>query len=236
MAGERLFLLGFLCGALGVAGCRDHAPSAPKPPASTQPALPSAQRAEADGPPRVARNGTVFIDPPNPPRPHYPIEFAKAISGRYVLNRSRHGGWNATCSILQPLPAALKPLPRCADDLAFKPWPELSRDPDALVGKHLVVSGVLGASSAVFSTLVACGAGSCCNGRGAEILLDAPDVQLALAGLSCHGDESRLVCDAPADGRTLVASGKLERTRDRSPPWHLVDVTLCEPPKPELSR
>jgi hypothetical protein len=45
-----------------------------------------------------------------------------------------------------------------------------------------------------------------------------------LDGYECSGDESRLCCDLPAFGQTVVARGMLWRHNG----WRLQDLTICE--------
>jgi hypothetical protein len=53
-------------------------------------------------------------------------------------------------------------------------------------------------------------------GEGAE--------PLSLPDYACIGDESRLCCEAPAYGQTVVVTGELGRRRG----WILTTPTICE--------
>ncbi|HEX7506650.1 MAG TPA: hypothetical protein VF550_07745, partial [Polyangia bacterium] len=61
-------------------------------------------------------------------------------------------------------------------------------------------------------------------GRASLVLGDG-DPPLSLRdGYNCAGDESRLCCDLPAFGQTVVATGTLGRNNE----WYLADLTMCE--------
>jgi hypothetical protein len=60
-------------------------------------------------------------------------------------------------------------------------------------------------------------------GQGSIVLGDG-EPPLSLLGYDCTGDESRLCCNLPAFGQTVVATGTLGRTNE----WFLTDPTICE--------
>ena len=61
--------------------------------------------------------------------------------------------------------------------------------------------------------------------RGGSVVLGEGEPPLSLLGDGdCEGDESRLCCDLPAFGQTVVATGTLWRNNE----WLLRDLTICE--------
>jgi hypothetical protein len=77
----------------------------------------------------------------------------------------------------------------------------------------------------------------CCNGCGIGVVVGDPSHAIKLDGLGCHGDESRLCCDVPAFGQSVVAAGTLSRTihpdSSAGVTWSLGEVSLCtEQPEP----
>jgi len=71
---------------------------------------------------------------------------------------------------------------------------------------------------------------SCCNWREAPALIGGPDGALAIEGLGCAGDESRVCCNTPAYGQNVIASGVLVREPEGQTTvgWRLVNASLCE--------
>jgi len=122
-------------------------------------------------------------------------------------------------------------IPSCPGHVRARPWSEVlctSRS-----GQVVQVRGVLGVSG-VFSTMMGCEPGSCCNQTSASVVLVGGHEILMLSGLYCLGDDSRVCCTAPAYGQTVIATGRLDRvtTGLAAGHWLLVEPTLCQPTKP----
>jgi len=71
---------------------------------------------------------------------------------------------------------------------------------------------------------------ACCRHLRAPVLVGGAGGALAIEGLACSGDESRVCCNAPAYGQTVIATGRLvrEEAGQTTGGWRLVNVTVCE--------
>lgn len=93
------------------------------------------------------------------------------------------------------------------------------------------VSGPLGlAPAAPSANSGPCARGVCCHTLRLRLALDGTPLSLPLQGFGCSGDDSKLCCAVPAEGQTVIAHGRLVKTKLSSgPPWQLEGVSLCVP-------
>lgn len=194
----------------------------------SQPELEATKKAIA---PAVASAAVPVLPAPStavlPPLP--PPLLARRI-GRGAGLDTPAPSWNAQCAIHRPC-AATRVIPHCDAGAAATSWSELGARA-ARTGSTVAVLGRLVATGNSLQTAQWCPPGVCCHRVELPIVLAGPPNELELARLACRGDESRSCCDALADGRMVVATGRLEpgvgpMASDR--PWQLQDVTLCEP-------
>ena len=136
------------------------------------------------------------------------------------------GVWAKACLIHQSCGLKLQPVKRCEPGQAARDWSTLGGDANALDGTRVALSGIADLDDSYFSTMVACTPRTCCNGVTQSVVLGEPPHALALDGLVCRGDESRLCCNVVARGQPVIASGKLHHIGLDW--WELEDVSLCE--------
>jgi hypothetical protein len=118
------------------------------------------------------------------------------------------------------------------------------------VGQLVRVRGLLGVVG-LHKTEKQCGQpNGCCNlsrgpvvlvvlGRGGEDWPSSAGIALWLAGLQCSGDDSMTCCDVPADGRTVIAEGRLRPGwapdgAGAEGGWTMLGVKLCVPADSDL--
>ncbi len=149
------------------------------------------------------------------------------------IDSDREPPWAEGCMIHRPC-APLPALGRCSPNLAPVDASTIDSAPPGRLGEPLAVRGPL-TLLPIWTTEVLCrpqnGVRGCCNSRGAEAMIGAFPHALALSDLGCGGDDSRLCCNVPAFGRTVVAVGKLTRSgvyASQGVSWTLTGATLCE--------
>jgi hypothetical protein len=125
--------------------------------------------------------------------------------------------WPASYAIHRRCALPVQAIPKCPPGTTGKPWSDLAPRASALLGQRITVRDRLVVGP--WTTGARPGIG-----RGSLVLGDV-DPPLSLRdGYNCAGDESRLCCDLPAFGQTLVATGTLGRNNE----WSLADLTMCE--------
>jgi hypothetical protein len=129
--------------------------------------------------------------------------------------------WDASCRIHFDCERPTPPLPACPADTPAEVWSRLVGRAPALVGRTVSVRGplVLGARaraprgvrwSLIQQRMTRCGPSECCNHARQPVVIGGVEEQLALASIECSGDDSRVCCNAPAFGQTVIATGVLE--------------------------
>jgi hypothetical protein len=71
----------------------------------------------------------------------------------------------------------------------------------------------------------------CCEQSGTAVAVTDGHNYVAIDGLTCSGDASRLCCDAPVLGQSVTVTGRLvfrEWVQGSGPMWTLADAALCE--------
>lgn len=72
------------------------------------------------------------------------------------------------------------------------------------------------------------------DNRGTAAELENGEHALGLAGYDCHGDDSKGCCKVIADGRLVIAKGRLAETagsiESHEPLWELREASLCTLP------
>jgi hypothetical protein len=148
----------------------------------------------------------------------------------FALGASDPAGWAASCLVRTGCSFGPAPLPACAADLLAPEWSETSEQAGSLAEQIVSVRGPLSVGTWI-TTAMGCidsGGRGCCNQVGAPIHIGS----LYLEGFFCGGDDSRICCNARADGRTVVATGRLEPARpedEGTERWKLKEVKLCDP-------
>jgi hypothetical protein len=126
--------------------------------------------------------------------------------------------WGPLCLLHRTCASSTTALPRCEASLRATTWSELSPTAGAMVGQTVTVRGALRVSPQVTCTAVLCGAlRPCCNDCFARFVLESEGAKNPLwvdsfftGRWSCTGDDSRLCCEHPAVGQTIIAVGVLE--------------------------
>jgi len=146
-------------------------------------------------------------------------------SGAPIVDAPRPGGWEAECAANFACEVETRPLPACAagGNPGAVSWSELVGRAAHLAGQTIQVRGplVLGPEEDD-----GCSIGEpCCHGRYRRaIAIGGPEGKLALDGLYCVGDGSRLCCNQRAYGQQVFATGKLVDTNGR---WMLTSAHVC---------
>jgi len=139
------------------------------------------------------------------------------------------GVWGDNCAVHFGCARTIEPLPACAKGTRGQSWAALGDNPARSLNNVLSIRGELqvGPSRGDVERGGACTPHSCCLFDRRALLLQVGGGQsLALDGLDCRGDESRLCCNAPVFGQTVVATGRLTGA---TAGWSLRDVKLCAP-------
>ena len=150
--------------------------------------------------------------------------------------------WAAKCQIHRACPAA-RAMPTCKVSERARSWEELRGRAKQLSGSLVAVTGQLDLSGELIVVAMACHLGACCHQFGTSVVLDnrggAAELEnsehaLGLAGYGCSGDDSKGCCDVIADGRAVVAEGRLVGTarsiESHEPLWELREASLCSLP------
>jgi len=150
--------------------------------------------------------------------------------------------WAANCGIHRACPAPWA-IPACKIGEHAQSWEELRGRAKQLSGSVVAVSGQLDLSAEMVTVAMACHLGACCHQLGTRVVLDnrgtAAELEnsehaLGLAGYECHGDDSKGCCNVIANGRAVIARGRLVETGGgvelHEPLWELRDGSLCTLP------
>ncbi len=229
---------GAWCALCLLGGCRDR----PQPHATGDASSASAPARAASAPmpaasaPELGSGRTTASTVPVRPRIH------ARKTGRFVVVDQRDRAWAKSCLIHRACTIEARPLEPCKPGQTARAWASLGLERDDLDGKHVELRGRLQLDDGYFSTAVACGPSTCCNGVRRQAVLDDPPNALGLDAPLCKGDESRLCCNALVNGQAVLVSGQLDNmqpTRSTSPnaampsmPWQLTDVSICQLAEP----
>jgi hypothetical protein len=147
--------------------------------------------------------------------------------------------WATNCSIHLACPAP-RAMPECKADEHAQSWEALRGQAKQLSGSVVAINGQLDLIAETVLVPIACRLGACCHHIGSSVVLDnrgnsveleSSEHALGLAGYECHGDDSKGCCNVIADGRTVIARGRLVesagRGESREPPWELREASLC---------
>lgn len=147
--------------------------------------------------------------------------------------------WAANCWIYRACPAP-RAMPACKTGEHAQSWEELRGQARRLSGSVVAVRGQLDLSAEMVNVPSACHLGACCHqvgtsvvldNRGSAVELENSEHALGLAGYQCSGDDSKGCCPVIADGRPVIAKGRLVesagRREFREPIWELRGASLC---------
>ena len=177
--------------------------------------------------------------PPSAPDEPVPITFEPLppIGDMAIIGDLDATRWKPKCQIQRPCYEPVRKLPPCEGKVNARSAAEILSSASSLAGQIVSARGPLGVGELTPSRrgggLISCDrTTACCDGVSASVVLGADNGTLAVGDLRCSGDESRVCCNAPAYGQTVVATGRLSRDRDATGPgtsgWRLLDVRLCE--------
>ena len=148
--------------------------------------------------------------------------------------------WKQDCQIRQVCPEPVRKVPRCARAEQARTAREVLEAASSLAGQIVRVRGGLAvgeygprAGWSLVDTICDPAVG-CCRRLSAPVVVGDDDHALTVDRMRCTGDESRICCNAPAYGQTVVVTGRLRRvpnlvTRDEAR-WYLADARACEDP------
>jgi hypothetical protein len=160
------------------------------------------------------------------------------------------GPFHEKCAVFKNCGRAATPLPKCRNSGATLSVDDLLSLTRGFEGQGVRVRGALVIAATGWSQVgVTCcpcqedgitpdqskGGGSghfCCPRASSALSITDGTDHIALEGFRCSGDESRMCCDAPVLGQTVVGTGRLVfRTwiPDAGPMWSLAGASLCEP-------
>ncbi|HEY5375813.1 MAG TPA: hypothetical protein VIK01_19175 [Polyangiaceae bacterium] len=147
--------------------------------------------------------------------------------------------WAENCWIHRACPAP-RAMPACKAGEHAQSWEALRGQTAQLSGSVVAISGQLDLSAEMVVPASACRLGACCHQIGFSVVLDnrggAAELEnsehaLGLAGYGCYGDDSKRCCNVLADGRAVIAKGRLVasagRIEWREPLWELREASLC---------
>jgi hypothetical protein len=147
--------------------------------------------------------------------------------------------WAANCWIHRACPVP-RALPACKPDEHAQSWEALRGQAQQLSGSVVAIGGQLDLSTEMVFLPTACRLGACCHQMGLSVVIDnrgsATELEnsehaLGLAGYECYGDDSKGCCNVLADGRAVIAKGRLlattARAESREPLWELREASLC---------
>ena len=138
--------------------------------------------------------------------------------------------WSKGC-LIQRSCQPFKPLPQCeAQRSAVDSFGSSANR----VGQVVALRGMLNLAQ-VLTTAADCAPQAhdsgrpCCNKVGCGAVVQCGDTAVRLDGLGCGGDESRLCCNTPAFGQSVIAVGKLIHIpiEPGGIEWQLEDPRLC---------
>jgi hypothetical protein len=153
-----------------------------------------------------------------------------------VVDSGPEQNWSEDCLIHRSCRIAPAALPACPACFEARAWSEIAAAPERFTGQIVSVRGPLGVSRTHLSSLLGCERigpapehpqGFCCNDISGGIVLGGGADALAVAGMGCGGDESRLCCNAPAFGQSVVVTGRLGRSDDGIARWKLFGAQVC---------
>jgi hypothetical protein len=144
--------------------------------------------------------------------------------------------WKPSCLVHRGCPTKEQALPTCEKGKLAPRWSELQFQAEALVGKTVDVTGVLGVAPTPSTGNLSqkCAPDSCCHSFRMAMTLDGEPTSLPLVGMSCAGDDSKLCCSVPANAQTTIAHGRLVKAKGTgAAKWQLEGATLCEVEVPQ---
>ncbi len=107
---------------------------------------------------------------------------------------------------------------------------QLEYTADKHVGQMVVVEGPLALTPATQPSTAKCAPGMCCHSLNMNVVLDGRPDAVALPGFSCHGDDSAMCCNVPANGQLVNVRGKVQKAPATSGlKFQLADASLCIP-------
>jgi hypothetical protein len=222
-----------------------HARSSPPPtvhapaPSSSAPASSAAATEPRAGAPSTSVN----------------LDEARRLSGRYQVKpldgsvvwhvtahpndpRLKRQVWGQNCKFYRACPKP-RVLPHCKPGRTAATWESVRERAQSLQGTRVEISGKLDVGPPDATTAMWCFP-PCCRRGGAPIVLDNREQDpvlensshaLGLEGYLCEGDESKGCCNVLADGREVIATGRLEpmpgSIEMHQLVWQLRDLSVC---------
>jgi len=153
--------------------------------------------------------------------------------------------WGKSCAVHRTCERGARPIPDCSSGTQG-----ITAEAAAQAAEGTIVSvrGPLRAGPG-FTTKVGCSevdpetqkprpVQACCNHVNRRIVV-GDGKGILLGGIGCLGDESRVCCDVPVRGQTVIATGKLRSNPDAlgiEPKHQLDDVKICNVPDVSIRR
>ncbi|HEY1534225.1 MAG TPA: hypothetical protein VGF76_09405 [Polyangiaceae bacterium] len=153
-----------------------------------------------------------------------------ASSARQAALAVPAADWNASCQVHRKCAKEPEQIPNCAPGLLAEEWGQLEYTADKHMGQMVVVEGPLALTPATQPGTTKCAPGVCCHSLNMNVVLDGRPDAVALPGFSCHGDDSAMCCNVPANGQLVNARGKVQKAPAASGlKFQLADASLCMP-------
>jgi len=134
----------------------------------------------------------------------------------------RRGTWARRCSVYRPCDPPGRTIEPCPAGTEAPLWSEITGARRKPVGKIVSVKGSLTTIGAGTTHKGCDGANPCCNAISRQVVLGTGSGMIAVDGLRCSGDVSRVCCPVAMEAETVVVTGKLVRDTSGLPlRWRL---------------
>jgi hypothetical protein len=141
--------------------------------------------------------------------------------------------WPASCQVHRKCAKEPLVIPNCEPGVVAEEWGQLEYNADKHLGQMVVVEGPLALTPASPPSPGKCAPNECCHSLHMNLVLDGRPDAVALPGFTCHGDDSALCCDVPANGQVVNVRGKVQKAPASSGlKFQLANASFCIPVPP----
>jgi hypothetical protein len=141
--------------------------------------------------------------------------------------------WQASCQVHRKCAKESLVIPNCEPGVVAEEWGQLEYNADKHLGQMVVVEGPLALTPASPPRPNKCAPNECCHSLHMNLVLDGRPDAVALPGFTCHGDDSALCCDVPANGQVVNVRGKIQKApASTGLKFQLANASFCIPVPP----